>query len=92
MQGPTLGKGGIVYGTTGEGAIGGSGNIFKLTRHKTYDVMYEFMSMGDEALPVFRPGLRPRWRALRHHRGRGLRRQSHRIGVELFPRERPENR
>jgi uncharacterized repeat protein (TIGR03803 family) len=51
MQGPTLGAGGIVYGATGEGAIGGSGNIFKLTRPKTYDVMYEFMSMGDGHCP-----------------------------------------
>jgi uncharacterized repeat protein (TIGR03803 family) len=51
MQGPTLGKHGTVYGTTGEGAIGGSGNIFSYGQNSGYDVLYEFMSGADGHCP-----------------------------------------
>jgi uncharacterized repeat protein (TIGR03803 family) len=51
MQGPTLGSKGAVYGATGEGAIGGSGNLFRLNRAGSYDVMYEFMSGADGHCP-----------------------------------------
>jgi uncharacterized repeat protein (TIGR03803 family) len=50
MQGPSLGPHGVIYDTTGEGAIGGSGNIFSFHR-KTYDPMYLFMSGTDGHCP-----------------------------------------
>jgi uncharacterized repeat protein (TIGR03803 family) len=50
MQGPTMGPHDVIYGTTGEGAIGGSGNIFSF-HGKTYDAMYLFMSQGDGHCP-----------------------------------------
>jgi uncharacterized repeat protein (TIGR03803 family) len=50
MQGPTLGPNNVIYGSTGEGAIGGSGNIWNMTAG-TYDVMYEFMSGADGHCP-----------------------------------------
>ncbi len=40
-----------VYGTTGEGAIGGSGNIFSVSHNGTYTVLYEFQSQGDGHCP-----------------------------------------
>jgi uncharacterized repeat protein (TIGR03803 family) len=50
MQGPTLGPGGVLYGTTGEGAMNGSGNIWNLA-NGTYTVMYDFLSKADGHCP-----------------------------------------
>ncbi len=51
MQGPTLGRHGAVYGSTAEGAIGGSGNIFSYGHKGGYDVLYDFMSGQDGHCP-----------------------------------------
>ena len=51
MQGPTLGPHGAVVGSTGEGAIGGSGNLFSLSHKGVYGVTYEFKSGADGHCP-----------------------------------------
>jgi uncharacterized repeat protein (TIGR03803 family) len=51
MQGPTLGQHGTIYGATSQGAIGGSGNVFSLSKSGKYDVVYEFLSQGDGHCP-----------------------------------------
>jgi uncharacterized repeat protein (TIGR03803 family) len=51
MQGPSMGPHRTVYGVTGEGAIGGSGNIFSLSHAGTYTDLYEFQSKGDGHCP-----------------------------------------
>ena len=51
MQGPSMGPGRTVFGTTGEGAIGGSGNIFSLSPNGAYNVLYQFQSQGDGHCP-----------------------------------------
>ena len=51
MQGPTAGLHGTIYGSTAEGAIGGSGNIFRYGHPGGYDVLYDFMSGADGHCP-----------------------------------------
>jgi uncharacterized repeat protein (TIGR03803 family) len=51
MQGPTLGMHGAILGATGEGAIGGSGNLFTLSHKGAYGVLYEFQSGSDGHCP-----------------------------------------
>ena len=51
MQGPTRSAHGAIYGSTAEGAIGGSGNIFSYRHGGGYDVLYDFMSGGDGHCP-----------------------------------------
>jgi uncharacterized repeat protein (TIGR03803 family) len=51
MQGPSMGPHRTVYGATGEGAIGNSGNIFSVSHHGNYTDLYKFMSQGDGHCP-----------------------------------------
>ncbi len=51
FQGPTLAPNGRMIDTTSQGAIGGSGNIFAVTPHDAYRVLYRFQSMGDGHCP-----------------------------------------
>ncbi len=51
MQGPTYGGHGTIYGSTAEGAIGGSGNLFSYAHKPGYDVLYDFMSGADGHCP-----------------------------------------
>ena len=51
MQGPTASGHGTIYGSTAEGAIGGSGNIFSYGHAGGYDVLYDFMSGADGHCP-----------------------------------------
>jgi uncharacterized repeat protein (TIGR03803 family) len=51
-QGPTLGPGSLVFGTTSEGAIGNSGLIYSIgTSPSSYTEMYKFQSGGDGHCP-----------------------------------------
>ncbi len=59
MQGPSFMPNGPIYDTTGEGAIGGSGNIFSITRYGEYTVKYQFMSMADGHCPFSGVGTGP---------------------------------
>jgi uncharacterized repeat protein (TIGR03803 family) len=50
-QGPTLGPGSVLFGTTGEGAIGNSGLIYSLGTTSGYTEMYKFLSGSDGHCP-----------------------------------------
>lgn len=56
-QGPSLVRG-AVFGTTSQGAIGGSGNIFRL-KNRAYKVVYDFMSGADGHCPFAGIGAGP---------------------------------
>jgi uncharacterized repeat protein (TIGR03803 family) len=51
LQGLARGPGGAFYGSTSQGAIGGSGNIFKVTQAGRYTVLYKFLSGADGHCP-----------------------------------------
>jgi uncharacterized repeat protein (TIGR03803 family) len=50
-QGPTMGPDDVLYGSTSQGAIGGSGNLWSAKHGKTYAVVYNFLSQGDGHCP-----------------------------------------
>jgi uncharacterized repeat protein (TIGR03803 family) len=51
LQGPTLGPGSLLYGSTSEGAIGNSGLIFSIGTASAYTEIYKFMSKSDGHCP-----------------------------------------
>jgi uncharacterized repeat protein (TIGR03803 family) len=51
FQGPTLGPGSLLFGTTSEGAIGNSGLIYNIGTAHAYTEMYKFLSKGDGHCP-----------------------------------------
>ncbi len=50
-QGPTMGPGHTLYGSTAMGAPNANGVVFKMAESGAYDVLYNFQSQGDGHCP-----------------------------------------